>query len=191
MLQHHRVPKEKGRGPRVNINFRYILPDRNETSIRGVRTFYKYMVSGDAHTEDWKITAPTCSYAQIVAQSGPMYAFARKSGTCVTSTGANADIAKSSVAPQQPQETVAAVTATTAAHTASNKRKATSAVIAIDLTGDDEENQAPAAVEQMGSDKRAALKSSRAPAATASEAVPAKGTIEAFFRPQKPSGVGI
>jgi hypothetical protein len=43
---HHRVPKEKYRRPRVNINFRYILPNR-EDSERGQKTYYKYMVHGD------------------------------------------------------------------------------------------------------------------------------------------------
>ena len=66
---HHRVPKEKHRGPRVNINFRYIVPHRDETTIRGIRTFYKYMVSGDEHTEDWTITAPSFSFADIARQS--------------------------------------------------------------------------------------------------------------------------
>ena len=72
---HHKVPIEKGRGPRININFRYILPERDETTVRGVRAFYKYMVSGDAKTEDWDITAKTFTYSQIVQSKGPMYAF--------------------------------------------------------------------------------------------------------------------
>jgi hypothetical protein len=75
---HHMVPKEKGRGPRININFRYILPEQDETTVRGVRAFYKYMVSGDAKTEDWDIIAKTYTYSQIVKSKGPMYAFATK-----------------------------------------------------------------------------------------------------------------
>ena len=82
---HHKVPMEKGRGPRININFRYILPERNETTVRGVRAFYKYMVSGDAKTEDWDITARTFTYSQIVKSKGPMYAF--------TSRAVNSDTA--------------------------------------------------------------------------------------------------
>jgi hypothetical protein len=45
----HRVPKEKGRGPRLNINFRYILPGLD--SKRGQTTYYKYMVYGDCPME--------------------------------------------------------------------------------------------------------------------------------------------
>ncbi len=43
---HHRVPKETYREPRVNINFRYILPNRIDSE-RGQQTYYKYMVYGD------------------------------------------------------------------------------------------------------------------------------------------------
>lgn len=44
---HHRVPKEKGRRPRININFRMILPNQRETE-GGQKTYYKYMVHGDS-----------------------------------------------------------------------------------------------------------------------------------------------
>jgi hypothetical protein len=77
---HHRVPKEKYRNPRININFRYILPDLNETSIRGVRTFYKYMLCGDSHTGDWEMTAPSFKYKDIVKKSGPMMSFFHQQG---------------------------------------------------------------------------------------------------------------
>ena len=43
---HHRVPKETYRRPRININFRYILPNRQDTE-RGQYSYYKYMVYGD------------------------------------------------------------------------------------------------------------------------------------------------
>jgi hypothetical protein len=43
---HHRVPKETYREPRININFRYILPNRIDSE-RGQQTYYKYMVYGD------------------------------------------------------------------------------------------------------------------------------------------------
>lgn len=77
---HHRVPQEKGRGPRININFRYILPNRDETSVRGVRAFYKYMVCGDSKTEGWDMTAQSFRYADIVKQYGPMHAFVTTKG---------------------------------------------------------------------------------------------------------------
>jgi len=72
---HHRVPVEKGRGPRINVNLRYVLPERDEMSVRGVRTFYKYMVCGDAKTDAWDMTAPSFRYADIVRRHGPMHAF--------------------------------------------------------------------------------------------------------------------
>lgn len=75
---HHRVPIEKGRGPRININFRYILPGRDETSIRGVRAFYKYMVCGDCKSDDWDMTAKSSNYDDIVKAHGPMHMFALK-----------------------------------------------------------------------------------------------------------------
>ena len=37
---HHRVPKEKGRRPRININFRLILPNQPDTE-RGQKSYYK------------------------------------------------------------------------------------------------------------------------------------------------------
>ena len=74
---HHRVPKEKTRGPRFNINFRYILPDRDELSLKGIRAFYKYMVSGDSKSSDWDITAEPLAYRDIVRKSGPMHLFTK------------------------------------------------------------------------------------------------------------------
>ena len=44
---HHRVPKARSRRPRININFRYILPDTQDSE-RGQATYYKYMRDGDA-----------------------------------------------------------------------------------------------------------------------------------------------
>ena len=44
--QYHRVPKETYRRPRININFRHILPNRQDTE-RGQYSYYKYMVYGD------------------------------------------------------------------------------------------------------------------------------------------------
>ena len=44
---HHRVPKEiYRRAMWININFRYILPNRQDTE-RGQHSYYKYMVYGD------------------------------------------------------------------------------------------------------------------------------------------------
>jgi hypothetical protein len=62
---HHRVPQERYRQPRVNINFRYILPNDPESQ-RGQQTFFKYMVCGDHHDAEWNITAPSWKYADII-----------------------------------------------------------------------------------------------------------------------------
>ena len=93
---HHRVPTEKGRGPRININLRYILPDRDETTIRGVRAFYKYMVCGDSKTEEWEMKAPSFSYLEIVKARGPMHLFTVKRYT-PPAPGATAVVNSSSI----------------------------------------------------------------------------------------------
>ncbi len=41
---HHCVPKARSRRPRININFRYIIPGSPDAE-RGQQTYYKYMVS--------------------------------------------------------------------------------------------------------------------------------------------------
>ena len=50
---HHRVPSVRSRLPRVNINFRYILPTSGDVGVKGQETYYKYMVYGD-HKEEWR-----------------------------------------------------------------------------------------------------------------------------------------
>jgi len=64
---HHRVPKQKGRKPRLNINFRYILqgPDAE----RGQKTYYKYMVHGDDKSP------PSYKYRDIVNRRGGILKF--------------------------------------------------------------------------------------------------------------------
>ena len=76
---HHKVPKERGRRPRLNINFRYIMsgPDAE----RGQKTYYKYMVHGD---ED---RPRSYSYKEIMTMRGGMMNFARPKSECVTSGG--------------------------------------------------------------------------------------------------------
>jgi hypothetical protein len=51
---HHRVPKARSRRPRINLNFRYILPDaaHRAEAERGQKTYYKYMVHGDGAMDD-------------------------------------------------------------------------------------------------------------------------------------------
>jgi len=70
---HHRVPKEKGRGVRLNINFRYVLPGADAE--RGQATYYKYMVYGDVPIDS---TPPSWNYNQIVAKKGGMMNFVQK-----------------------------------------------------------------------------------------------------------------
>ena len=67
---HHRVPKEKGRMPRLNINFRMILggPDAE----RGQKTYYKYMVHGDEESPK------SVSYEEIMKMRGGMMNFVAK-----------------------------------------------------------------------------------------------------------------
>ena len=64
---HHRVPKEKGRMPRLNINFRMILggPDAE----RGQQTYYKYMVHGDEELPK------SLTYEEIMKMRGGMMNF--------------------------------------------------------------------------------------------------------------------
>jgi alkylated DNA repair dioxygenase AlkB len=65
---HHRVPKQKGRRPRLNINFRRIIPGRPDAE-RGQKTYYKYMVHGDE-------TQPrSYSFQEIMAKRGGMMNF--------------------------------------------------------------------------------------------------------------------
>ena len=69
---HHRVPKERGRRPRLNINFRYIKSGMDAE--RGQKTYYKYMVHGD---ED---TPRSYSYKEIMTMRGGMLNFAIPKG---------------------------------------------------------------------------------------------------------------
>lgn len=64
---HHRVPKAPGRRPRININFRYILPGPDAE--RGQKTYYKYMVHGD------NPAPPSYSFADIMRRRGAMLNF--------------------------------------------------------------------------------------------------------------------
>ena len=69
---HHRVPKARSRRPRININFRYILPG-GEDAERGQATYYKYMRDGDA-------PQPGVSYEEILRRSGSLLGFACRAG---------------------------------------------------------------------------------------------------------------
>uniref|UniRef100_A0A6U3QIU4 Fe2OG dioxygenase domain-containing protein n=1 Tax=Ditylum brightwellii TaxID=49249 RepID=A0A6U3QIU4_9STRA len=78
---HHRVPKEKGRRPRININFRYIIhgPD----AMRGQQTYYKYMVHGD---ED---SPQNFSFDEIMSLRGGMMNFAKPMNRLKTSNSSS------------------------------------------------------------------------------------------------------
>ena len=62
---HHRVPKEKARRPRININFRMILPNQKETE-GGQRKYYKYMVHGD------NSRPPSWTYHQLLRKKNSL-----------------------------------------------------------------------------------------------------------------------
>jgi alkylated DNA repair dioxygenase AlkB len=66
---HHRVPKQKGRRPRLNINFRYIRSGSDAE--RGQKTYYKYMVHGDEEAPK------SLTFQEIMAKRGGMMNFAR------------------------------------------------------------------------------------------------------------------
>ena len=74
---HHRVPKEKGRGVRLNINFRYVLPGQDAE--RGQSTYYKFMVFGDVPIDQ---EPPSWKYDQIVSKKGGMMNFVQKGVKC-------------------------------------------------------------------------------------------------------------
>jgi len=71
---HHRVPKEKGRGVRLNINFRYILPGLDAE--RGQKTYYKYMEHGDCPFGE----QPSWTFDEIMAKRGGIMNFVKRGG---------------------------------------------------------------------------------------------------------------
>jgi len=72
---HHRVPKEKGRGVRLNINFRYVLPGLDAE--RGQKTYYKYMVYGDCPM-DGHSQPPSWTFDEIMAKRGGIMNFIQR-----------------------------------------------------------------------------------------------------------------
>lgn len=72
---HHRVPRERGRGVRLNVNFRYILPGMDAE--RGQMTYYKYMVYGDCPVGDG--LPKSWTFEKIMAKKGGMRNFVRLS----------------------------------------------------------------------------------------------------------------
>ena len=72
---HHRVPKEKGRGVRLNINFRYVMPGVDAE--RGQKTYYKYMVYGDTPMNE---QPRSWTFDEIMAKRGGMMNFVQRVG---------------------------------------------------------------------------------------------------------------
>jgi alkylated DNA repair dioxygenase AlkB len=69
---HHRVPAVKSRKPRLNLNFRYILPNTGAVATEGQATYYKYMVYGD-HDEAWRAgTLDGWSYDELMKKHGSL-----------------------------------------------------------------------------------------------------------------------
>ena len=88
---HHRVPKARSRRPRININFRYIVPG-TEDAKRGQATYYKYMRDGDA-------PEPGLRYEQILRRSGSLLGFASKGTAAAASESASTPSTAAVVAP--------------------------------------------------------------------------------------------
>ena len=66
---HHRVPKAACRRPRININFRYIIPG-SPSAEHGQQTYYKYMVHGDEGPD-----APSAKFCEIERSRGSLTSF--------------------------------------------------------------------------------------------------------------------
>ena len=93
---HHRVPRAKSRRPRININFRYILPGAAEQAARGQATYYKYMRDGD-------VPEHGVTYEQLVRKSGSLLGFAaREAGAPVVGQAASAPSSEVAPAPAAP-----------------------------------------------------------------------------------------
>ena len=93
---HHRVPKEKGRRPRININFRRILPNQNTTE-GGQKKYYKYMVHGDSkQPPHWK-------YKQLLRKHNSLFSMlssgsskSSSSSSSISSSSSSGNSGKSS-----------------------------------------------------------------------------------------------
>ena len=83
---HHRVPKAASRRPRININFRYILPGTPDAE-RGQKTYYKYMVHGDAPPD-----VAGRGFGEILRRAGSLLSFAAadRATTAPSPAGASA-----------------------------------------------------------------------------------------------------
>ena len=129
---HHRVPKEKGRRPRLNINFRYIVAGEGAKaeaiSRAGQTTYYKYMVTGD------KIE-PGLLFSEIMRKSGKIEIFfgakggPRAGAGAWAGAGAGAGTGAGAAStttppPTSTPPTAAAAAAVPAAVAAGKKRKA-------------------------------------------------------------------
>jgi hypothetical protein len=87
---HHRVPKEKGRRPRININFRMILPNQRETE-GGQKSYYKYMVHGDNKRP------PQWTYHQLLRKHNSLLGmFSKSSNDDTKSSSSSSSISSSS-----------------------------------------------------------------------------------------------
>jgi alkylated DNA repair dioxygenase AlkB len=95
---HHRVPKEKGRRPRININFRMILPGR-ESAERGQKSYYKYMVHGD------NPKPPSWTFDQLLRKSNSllrMFSGGSAASASQTTRKSNKRPAASDISPAAP-----------------------------------------------------------------------------------------
>ena len=93
---HHRVPKAKSRRPRININFRYIIPGSADAE-RGQSTYYKYCVHGDG-----EFGQPGSTYDQILQSTGSLLRFTAMPSIAGASTGAQPQLQPPPQPPEQP-----------------------------------------------------------------------------------------
>jgi hypothetical protein len=89
---HHRVPQAKSRMPRLNLNFRYILPGAaaaagagsgagsgaaaqsgSTVATEGQATYYKYMVYGDYQKEWMEGKLEGWSYEELLKKHGMLF----------------------------------------------------------------------------------------------------------------------
>ena len=68
---HHRVPPAKARRPRININFRYIVPGTDDAE-RGQAQYYKYMRDGDADGDGEERQRAGATYEALLRRSGSL-----------------------------------------------------------------------------------------------------------------------
>ena len=84
--------QEKGRRPRININFRMIIPNKRETE-GGQKTYYKYMRYGDDSVP------PSWTYRQLLRKSNSLLSMLSSSSSSSSSKSSSSKSSTSSSTP--------------------------------------------------------------------------------------------